>query len=136
MTGLSAELMYPSHVIKFAHSGDRSQLSQNGIMMYIKKKGSQHNTKTPITIPRIRAARRSRDSEMRCLSSQHAVSLIGAAAGGGAAESDNSMAATVSVREFLRLSLLWFFATESSRSAIVATGRLGNGTCRLDRAIC
>lgn len=114
--------------MKFAHSADRTQLSQNGIMMYMRKKGSQHRTNTPMTMPRIRAARRSRDNEIRCRSSQHAVSLIGAAAAAGAAESDSSIAATVSVSEFRLLSLLWFFATESSRSAIVATGLLGSGT--------
>lgn len=91
--------------MKLAHSADRVQFSQNGMMIYIRKKGSQQRTKTPITMPRILAARRSRDNEIRCRSSQQAVSLIGAAAADGAAESDSSIAATASVSEFLLLSL-------------------------------
>lgn len=68
---------YPSQVRKSMSSSDGQQDGQNGIIMYIRKKGTQHNMNTPIMKPSVRAARRSLDNDIRCFSSINCDTLFG-----------------------------------------------------------
>jgi hypothetical protein len=55
--------------MKFMSLLEGQQLGQKGIVTYMRKNGNQQTTNTPIMMPRVLAARRSFDKEMRCFSS-------------------------------------------------------------------
>jgi hypothetical protein len=52
--------------MKFLNLSDGQQDTQNGTMTYMRKKGNQHTTNTPMIIPRVLAARLSLDNEILC----------------------------------------------------------------------
>lgn len=50
---------------------ERQQEGQNGSITYMRKNGNQQKTNTPMMMPRVRAALRSFDKEIRCFSSMN-----------------------------------------------------------------
>lgn len=63
--------MYPNHVIKLISLLEGQHEGQNGTITYIRKKGSQQTTNTPMIIPKVLAALRSFDKLIRCFSSMN-----------------------------------------------------------------
>lgn len=57
--------------MKFLNLFVGQQVWQKGRMTYMRKKGSQQMTNTPMMMPRVRAARRSLESEIFCFSSMN-----------------------------------------------------------------
>lgn len=63
--------------MKFLNLPVGQQLWQKGRITYIRKKGSQQMTKTPIIMPSVRAALRSFEREIFCFSSMNWLTALG-----------------------------------------------------------
>lgn len=63
--------------MKFLNLLVGQQLWQNGKITYMRKKGNQQMTKTPMMMPSVRAALRSFDSEIFCFSSMNWLTVLG-----------------------------------------------------------
>lgn len=69
--GFNTELMYPNQVIKLMSLPEGQHSGQKGMITYIKKKGNQQTTNTPMMIPNVLAALLSLDREILCFSSMN-----------------------------------------------------------------